>query len=94
MVQLRLTEAGKQKFAKATAEQLNGYISIYMDDTLLSAPQVNSVISDGNAIITGMEDANAAKDLATKINAGSLPLHLPLTIQSCRSFLPCSANRH
>lgn len=76
VVQLRLTEAGKQKFAKATAEQLNDYISIYMDDTLLSAPQVNSVISDGNAIITGMEDANAAKDLATKINAGSLPFAL------------------
>ena len=76
VVQLRLTEAGKQKFAKATAEQLNGYISIYMDDTLLSAPQVNSVISDGNAIITGMEDADAAKDLATKINAGSLPFAL------------------
>ena len=76
VVRLRLTEAGKQKFAKATAEQLNGYISIYMDDTLLSAPQVNSVISDGNAIITGMEDADAAKDLATKINAGSLPFAL------------------
>ena len=76
VVQLKLTEAGKQKFAKATAEQLNGYISIYMDNTLLSAPKVNSVISDGNAIITGMENANAATELATKINAGSLPFAL------------------
>lgn len=76
VVQLRLTEAGKHKFAKATSEQLNGYISIYMDNTLLSAPKVNSVISDGNAIITGMENANAATELATKINAGSLPFAL------------------
>ncbi len=76
VVQLKLTSAGKAKFAKATSEQLNKTISIYMDDEMISNPTVNSVINDGVAIITGMESYDAAKNLADKINAGSLPFAL------------------
>ena len=43
---------------------------------MLSAPTVNEAITGGQAYITGMEDADAAKSLADKINAGSLPFAL------------------
>ncbi len=76
VVQLKLTSEGTTKFATATKKLLNNYITIYMDKTMLSAPKVNAVISDGNAIITGMSSAEEAQELASKINAGSLPFAL------------------
>lgn len=76
IVALELTEAGTAKFAAATQTYLNQTISIWMDDTMLSAPTVNSVITNGQAFIDGMESADAAVDLANKINAGSLPFAL------------------
>lgn len=78
IVELNLTDAGASKFDAATAEQLaaGGNISIYMDDVLISCPKVNAHITDGKAIITGMEDDKAATDLANKINAGALPFAL------------------
>ena len=76
VVALELTDQGATKFATATSEQLNDYISIYMDETMISCPKVNSVITNGQAIITGMETADEATELANKINAGSLPFAL------------------
>ncbi len=76
VVQLKLTDSGKAKFAAATAELVGQKISIWMDQTEISAPTVNEAINNGEAIISGMEDAEAAKSLADKINAGSLPFAL------------------
>ncbi len=78
VVSLSLTDVGRTKFATATQENLNGTISIWLDDTLLSAPTVNAVITDGEAIITGMPSVEEATDLAEKINAGSLPFALKI----------------
>ncbi len=76
VVQLELTDAGKSLFAEATA-RLNGeVISIWMDDTLISAPTVNDTITDGHAVISGDFDADSVQELADKINAGSLPFAL------------------
>lgn len=76
VVYLYFTDSGKSKFATATAELVNQKISIWMDDQEISAPTVNEAITDGTAYINGMEDADAAKSLADKINAGSLPFAL------------------
>lgn len=78
VVQLNLTSEGASLFATATSEFLNDTISIWMDDELLSAPTVNAVITNGEAIITGMESAEAAQELAEQINAGSLPFALKI----------------
>ena len=75
-VSLELTDAGASKFAAATKAQVGKQISIYMDDVCISAPTVNEAITDGKAQITGMESAEAAAELAQKINAGSLPFAL------------------
>ena len=76
IVTLELTSQGSSKFATATAQLVNQTISIWMDDTMIQAPTVNEAITGGQASITGMESAEAAKELADKINAGSLPFAL------------------
>ena len=76
VVYLDFTTQGSAKFATATQEMLNKTISIWMDDQMISAPTVNSVITNGSAYITGMANAEEAKELADKINAGSLPFAL------------------
>lgn len=75
-VYLNFTDAGKSKFAAATAELVGKTVSIWMDDVMIQAPTVNQAITTGEAYITGMEDADAAKALADKINAGALPFAL------------------
>ncbi len=76
IVQLDLTASGASKFSTATARLVGSTISIWMDETMISAPSVNEAITTGEAMITGMGSADAAKELADKINAGSLPFAL------------------
>ncbi len=76
IVYLELTSEGTSKFAAATQTYLNKTISIWMDDDMISAPTVNTVITGGVATITGLQDADEATNLANKINAGSLPFAL------------------
>lgn len=76
VVYLYFTDAGKAKFATATAELVGSKISIWMDDQEIQAPTVNEAITDGTAYINGMSGSEEAKALADKINAGSLPFAL------------------
>ncbi|MBE6729722.1 MAG: protein translocase subunit SecD [Ruminococcaceae bacterium] len=78
IVALELDSTASGIFSTATKELVssNGQIAISMDGTVITAPQVNEQITDGQAIITGMADANEAQALADKINAGSLPFSL------------------
>ena len=74
VVSLKLNEEGTQKFATATSENIGKTISIYMDEDEISSPTVQSVITDGEAIISGSSDVEEAKNLAGLINAGALPV--------------------
>ena len=76
VVYLYFTDAGTSKFAAATAELVGSKISIWMDDQEISAPTVNEAITNGTAYINGMAGSKEAKELADKINAGSLPFAL------------------
>lgn len=77
-VSLELTSEGAKKFADATTKLApsRGVISIWMDETCFSYPQVQTAITDGRASITGNFDADEAKALADKINSGALPFKL------------------
>ena len=76
VVQLELKPEGAAKFSEATGRLVGQVISIWMDDTRISYPRVNSQIPNGVATITGGFDAAEAKDLADKINGGALPFKL------------------
>ena len=73
VVNLELTTDGATKFSDATSRLVGKPISIYMDETEISSPTVETQITNGNAIITGQKSLKEAKTLAEKINAGSLP---------------------
>ena len=78
LVALELSPEGATKFATATAELAGSStpISIWMDNTMISAPSVNSAITDGNAVITGNFTQETAKKLADQINSGALPFKM------------------
>ena len=76
VVQLSLTEEGAEKFAEATEEHLGDIIYIVYDGEVVSSPRVQSVISDGNCVIEGMESYEAATTLASTIRIGSLSVEL------------------
>ena len=78
-VSLTLTTEGATAFASATKEYLNKQISIWMDDSMISAPTVNAQITDGKAIITGSFTAEESAKLARQINSGSLPFKLSVS---------------
>ena len=75
-VSLELTTEGAKKFSDATGRLVGKVISIWMDETCISYPTVNSQISDGKAQITGNFTADEALNLAEKITAGALPFEL------------------
>lgn len=74
VVYLSFTSNGTSKFSSATASY--SQISIWLDDTMISAPSVSEQITTNTAVISGNFDAESATDLANKINAGSLPFAL------------------
>lgn len=78
VVSLVLTESGKQVFAEATAkaETNHDQIMIIYDNQIISAPSVQNAITDGRCQITGMENWDAAEQLASTIRIGALPLEL------------------
>lgn len=76
IVALELTDEGAVAFEEATGMLVGQQMPIYMDETMISNPTVNEQISGGKATITGMENAEQAKDLADKINSGALPFSL------------------
>ncbi len=76
VVNLMLNEEGAKTFQEVTTEYEGQTVSIWMDDVMLSAPTVQTVITDGQAQITGDFTAEEATDLANKISAGALPFQL------------------
>lgn len=75
-VSLSFDQEGAKLFEEATGKLIGKRMSIYMDEDLISSPTVQTKISGGQAVITGMKDYNEAKSLAEKINAGALPFSL------------------
>lgn len=75
-VTLKLNAEGKDRFAEATGRLIGKPIAIFMDDTMIVAPTVQTKITDGNAVITGQRDAKEAGELAATIRAGALPFKL------------------
>ena len=78
VVSLTLNDTGTQAFAEATAKayEAGESIGIYYDGEIVSAPNVNAVINDGRAIITGQDSFEEAERLASTIRIGGLKLEL------------------
>ncbi len=76
VVSLTMDEAGKQAFADATSANIGKPIYIYYDGQVVSAPTVQSAITEGECVIENMESYEEAEELASTIRIGALPLTL------------------
>jgi protein-export SecD/SecF family membrane protein len=75
-VSLKLNEEGTKKFADATGKYIGQAISIKMDEDVISSPTVQSVITGGQASITGMANLEEAQKVSGIIQSGALPVTL------------------
>ncbi len=77
-VSLKFDSTGAKQFAEATGRlaKEKGSISIWMDETVISNPSVNSAIPNGEATISGSFTQESAEALANKIEGGALPFKL------------------
>lgn len=78
IVQLTLTEDGRQKFAAATEElaETQGVLYIIYDGEVVSAPRCEQKIDSETCEINGMSSLDEANKLASTIRIGALPVEL------------------
>ncbi|HBB36968.1 MAG: Protein-export membrane protein secD, accessory membrane protein [Candidatus Moranbacteria bacterium GW2011_GWC1_45_18] len=77
-VGIEFDSEGAKIFAQLTKENIGKQIAIFLDGQVISAPTVQSEISDGKAVITGDFTLEECKKLAQRLNEGALPL--PITL--------------
>lgn len=73
--------AGAKAFGKYTAQNIGKPFAIKLDDEVISAPTIQGPILGGSGIITNIGSVADSQDMATLLNAGSLPvdISLPMT---------------
>ncbi len=81
VVRLEFNDEGTKLFSDITTANINKPVAIFLDGQLLSAPTVQNAITNGTAIITGDFTVQQAKDLATRLNSGALPVPIKLISQ-------------
>ena len=74
LIQIQVKDNAKLR--DVSTRLLGQPLAIYLDEEQLSAPTVQSVLSDGRASITGNYSLEEARELAGVINLGALPLNL------------------
>ncbi|HJS26334.1 MAG TPA: protein translocase subunit SecD, partial [Actinomycetota bacterium] len=85
-IQFDLTDQGGDTFADVTTRLQGRQLAIVVDQQVISAPTVQNAITGGTGVITGSFTEARAKDLATQLNAGALPV--ALTTQQVQTVSP------
>lgn len=78
-VELQFNTEGAKIFADITKRVVGRPLAIFVGGQLLTAPRVNSVIPNGQAVITGNYNQDSAAKLANDINTGIVPAPIYLT---------------
>src|SRR6202045_3903858 len=81
-VSLRLTHNGAETFRRVTRDNINNRLAIVLDNEVVSAPNIQSEIPNGEAVITGNFTAEEAKNLASVMEN---PLQTPVAIDETRT---------
>ena len=76
VVALTFDDEGTTAFAEATKDNIGNQIMIVYDGEVISAPVVQTEITDGQCVIEGMADQEEAQNLASSIRIGSLSVEL------------------
>lgn len=80
-VQIQFDAEGTKQFADITKRDLQKPVAIELDSEIISAPTVQSEITNGQAVITGKFTIDEARKLAIELNAGALPVPISLIEQ-------------
>jgi preprotein translocase subunit SecD len=83
-VLVNFNSQGTQLFSDITTKNTGRQLGIFLDGQLLSAPVIQEPITNGAAVISGSFSAQQAKDLATNLNLGALPV--PITLASTQTI--------
>jgi preprotein translocase subunit SecD len=80
-IDFQMTPTGSKAFSDVTGNLVSqtppqNELAIVLDQKVISAPAVQGQITSGNGQITGSFTEQRAKDLATVLNAGALPVQL------------------
>lgn len=81
VVGLEFTTEGSKKFGELTKRNIGRPVAIFLDDQMVTMPNVNEPILDGRAIISGNFTAESASQLAIQLNAGALPVPVKIIEQ-------------
>ena len=72
-VSMQMNSDGARRWAQLTKMNIGRAVAIVLDNTVYSAPRVNSEISGGNSEISGNFTIEDTKDLANTRNSGKMP---------------------
>ena len=86
VIQFRLNSEGADIFAEYTTNHVGEYLGIVLDKTVVSAPNVNEPITEGEGVISGAFTIESANNLAVQLRYGSLPI--PLKVVETRTIGP------
>jgi preprotein translocase subunit SecD len=75
-VEINFNQSGGEKFAKLTTENVGHPFAIILDGKVLSAPNINTAILGGSAVISGSFSVQSATQLAISLSSGALPVDL------------------
>ena len=77
VVQLKFNSKGVKKFATVTGAHVGEQLAIVYDGKLVSAPNLQTEITDGECVIEGgFDEFSEAEELASTLRIGALPLEL------------------
>ena len=65
-----------REFGNMTAKNIGNRFAVILDDEIISAPNIRSVIAGGSGFIEGSFTSESARELSTLLNAGALPAKL------------------
>jgi len=85
-VSFQLTSEGSTTFANFTSAHVGDVLAIVLDKKVISAPRIDSAITQGSGVITGNFTQESANALAVQLRYGSLPI--PLKVVTSQTVGP------
>ena len=83
MVSLKFNSEGSRTFREITSVKstytdtdIRKRLAIVLDENVIIAPLVKTQISDGNAVIEGLNSLDEAKEVSILVGSGNLPVEL------------------
>jgi preprotein translocase subunit SecD len=86
VIGLEFDSQGQQLFGDITSQHVGKALAIFIDQSIVTMPVIQTPILDGRAVISGTFSLEEAKQLAIQLNAGALPV--PITVLEQRTVGP------